>query len=64
VRFSIQGDGRVVNVQRTASSGNQLFDESVEKAVRGVRDLGAPPQQYARDFSDVEVVFRAKDLAQ
>jgi TonB family protein len=64
VRFSIQGDGRVVNVRRSDSSGNPLFDQSVESAVRGVRDLGPPPAQYARDFSDVEVTFRAKDLAQ
>jgi TonB family protein len=64
VRFSIQTDGRVTNVRRSDSSGNLLFDQSVESAVRGVRDLGPPPDQYARDFSDVEVVFRAKDLAQ
>jgi len=64
VRFSIQPDGRIANVRRTDSSGNTLFDQSVETAVRGVRDLGAPPEQYRRDFADVEVVFRAKDLRQ
>jgi TonB family protein len=63
VRFGVQPDGTVRGVRLVSSSGDLRFDQSVENAVRSLRALGPPPDQYRRDFSDVEIVFRSRDLA-
>jgi TonB family protein len=65
VGFSILPDGRVVNIKSVESSGNLHFDQSVLNAVRNAqKDLGPPPETYRRDFQDVQLTFRASDLAQ
>lgn len=64
VRFSILADGRLTGVRLISSSGNLPFDRSVENAVRGVGKLPPPPHRYRKEFSDVELVFKASDLGQ
>ncbi|RMF25178.1 MAG: cell envelope integrity protein TolA, partial [Deltaproteobacteria bacterium] len=63
VRFAVAPDGTIQGVRRTSSSGNPHFDQSVENAVRSVGRLEPPPVKYRRDFADVELIFRASDLA-
>lgn len=63
LRFSIQPDGRIVNVRKVRGSTNYHFDQSAIAAVKAVRDLGPPPDSNRRDFADVELVFRPQDLA-
>lgn len=63
VGFSILPDGRLANIRSVESSGDSRFDLSVLNAVRAAQgQLGPPPDQYRKDFSDVEILFRPADL--
>jgi len=62
VRFNITETGEVVNVRITHPSGDPSYDASVERAVRGATPLPPPPEQYRKEFSDVELIFRPDDL--
>jgi len=62
VHFGITETGEVVDVRITHSSGDASYDASVERAVRTVNPLAAPPLAYRKEFSDVELTFRPSDL--
>jgi TolA protein len=65
VGFAVLPDGRLANIRSVESSGDARFDTSVLNAVRAAQgQLGPPPAQYQRDFSDVQIVFRPQDLAE
>ena len=61
VRFGIGENGEIFGLRVVQPSGDASFDNSVVRAVRKV-DLGPPPESYRREFRDVELVFRPKDL--
>jgi len=65
VGFSIMADGRLASIRTVESSGDARFDLSVLNAVRAAQDqLGPPPEQYRRDFSDVQILFRPGDMVE
>jgi TolA protein len=65
VGFAVLGDGRLANIRSVEPSGDPRFDLSVLNAVRAAQgQLGPPPAQYQKDFSDVQIVFRPQDLAE
>jgi colicin import membrane protein len=64
VRFGIGADGTITGMSLVKSSGNESFDRSVLNAVVRSNDLGAPPPRYRKDFSRVELVFRAAEMGQ
>jgi colicin import membrane protein len=57
VRFGVKEDGEIVGVKITQSSGEPLYDESVIRAVKKSSPLPAPPENYRKEFSDVEFSF-------
>lgn len=64
IRFSILPDGRITEARITERSRIALFDESALNAVRATGSLSPPPPGVRSEFADVELVFRAADLAQ
>jgi TolA protein len=65
VGFSIMPDGRLASIRTVETSGDARFDLSVLNAVRSAQgQLGPPPDQYRRDFSDVQILFRPGDLVE
>ncbi len=62
VQFSILPSGEITNIRLTERSGDQTFDASVERAVKGAGPLPPPPGAYRSDFADVELKFRPADL--
>lgn len=65
VGFAVLADGRLANIRSVEPSGDSRFDLSVLNAVRAAQgQLGPPPAQYQKDFSDVQIVFRPQDLAE
>ncbi len=62
VRFSILPSGEIANIRLVERSGDQSYDGSVERAVKGAGPLPPPPEAYRQDFADVELTFRPADL--
>lgn len=62
VRFGIQENGEVVGLKMVQSSGDLSYDDSVSRAIRRASPLPPPPESYRKDFMDVELTFRPKDL--
>lgn len=62
VRFNIRDNGEIANLRIVKRSGDLSFDNSVFRAVGGSNPLPPPPESYRKDFSDVEITFRPKDL--
>jgi len=62
VRFGIRENGEIVGLKIIRGSGDPSYDDSVYRAVRGASPLPPPPESYRRDFMDVELTFRPKDL--
>jgi TolA protein len=62
ISFSILPSGEITNIRLTERSGDQTFDASVERAVKGAGPLPPPPEAYRNDFADVELKFRPADL--
>jgi len=62
VRFGIQENGEIVSLRIVRNSGDASYDDSVFRAVRKVSPLPSPPESYRKDFMDVELTFRPKDL--
>ena len=59
VRFGIQANGEVFDVEFAQRSGDMVFDESAVRAVRKASPLPPPPVAYRYEFArqKVEVVF-------
>ncbi len=62
VRFSIQENGEITGLRIVSRSGDPSFDDSVFRAVSKASPLPPPPENYRKDFSDVLLTFRPKDL--
>ena len=62
VSFSILPSGEITNIRLVERSGDQTYDASVERAVKGAGPLPPPPEAYRSDFADVELKFRPADL--
>ena len=62
IRFTVAADGEVADVRTTRPSGDPAYDASAERAVRAANPLGMVPPAYRREFADVEMTFRARDL--
>lgn len=62
VRFGIQEDGEILGLRVIQSSGDTSYDDSVFRAVKKASPLPPPPENYRKDFMDVELTFRPTDL--
>jgi TolA protein len=62
VHFGIRENGEIVGLKVVQPSGDSSYDESVLRAVKKSSPLPAPPENYRKDFSDVELTFRPRDL--
>jgi TonB family protein len=62
VHFSIKDSGEITGLKIVQSSGDQSYDESVLRAVKKSSPLPPPPESSRKDFADVELTFRPKDL--
>jgi TonB family protein len=62
VHFSIKDNGEITGLKIIQSSGDSSYDESVLRAVKKSSPLPPPPETARRDFADVELTFRPKDL--
>jgi len=61
VRFAIEESGEVSGLRLVRGSGDSSYDDSVMRAVTRAK-LPPPPENYRKDFMDVELTFRPKDL--
>jgi colicin import membrane protein len=62
VHFAIKETGEIVSLKIAKPSGDPSYDESVLRAVKKSSPLPAPPENYRKDFADVELTFRPRDL--
>jgi colicin import membrane protein len=62
VHFGIRDNGEIVGLKIVQPSGDATYDESVLRAVKKSSPLPAPPDAYRKDFADVELTFRPRDL--
>lgn len=62
VRFGILENGEIVGLKIVRVSGDPSYDDSVIRAVKKASPLPPPPESYRKDFMDVELTFRPKDL--
>jgi TonB family protein len=62
VRFGIKDNGEIASLKIVQASGDPSYDESVLRAVKKSSPLPAPPESVRKDFADVELTFRPKDL--
>jgi colicin import membrane protein len=62
VHFSIKDNGEITGLKIVQSSGDPSYDESVLRAVKKSSPLPPPPESSRKDFADVELTFRPKDL--
>lgn len=62
VRFGIREGGEIVGLRVTSASGDPSYDQAVIRAVTRSSPLPPPPENYRKDFMDVELEFHPKDL--
>jgi colicin import membrane protein len=62
VHFSINENGEISGLKIVQPSGDPSYDESVLRAVKKSSPLPPPPESSRKDFADVELTFRPKDL--
>jgi colicin import membrane protein len=62
VRFGIRENGEITGLRVTSASGDFSYDDAVMRAVSRSNPLPPPPENYRKDFMDVELTFRPKDL--
>jgi colicin import membrane protein len=62
VHFGIRESGEIVGLRIVTPSGDPSFDESVLRALKKSSPLPAPPEDYRKDFAEVELTFRPRDL--
>jgi colicin import membrane protein len=62
VTFGITETGEIVNFQVEKPSGDPSYDASIERAVKAVSPLPAPPEAYRNEFSQYELTFNAEFL--
>jgi colicin import membrane protein len=62
VHFGIKDNGEITDLKIVQPSGDRSYDESVLRAVKKSSPLPPPPENFRKDFSDVEIAFRPQDL--
>jgi colicin import membrane protein len=62
VQFGIKENGEIVGLRIVQPSGDPSYDESVLRALKKSNPLPAPPENYRKDFADLEISFRPRDL--
>jgi len=62
VQFGIKDNGEITGLKVIQPSGDATYDESVLRAVKKSSPLPAPPNAYRKDFAEVELTFRPRDL--
>jgi TonB family protein len=62
VQFGIRDTGEIIGLKVVQPSGDATYDESVLRAVKKSSPLPAPPNAYRKDFAEVELTFRPRDL--
>jgi colicin import membrane protein len=62
VHFSNKDNGEITGLKIVQPSGDASYDESVLRAVKKSSPLPPPPESSRKDFADVELTFRPKDL--
>lgn len=62
VHFGIKETGEIIGLKVAQPSGDASYDESVLRAVKKSSPLPVPPEPYRKDFADVELTFRPRDL--
>lgn len=62
VRFAIRENGEIERLRIIRASGDPSYDDSVVRAVTKSSPLPPPPENYRKEFMDVELTFRPKDL--
>lgn len=62
VRFGIREKGEITGLRIVRASGDPSYDDSVLRAVAKASPLPPPPENYRKEFMDVELTFRPKDL--
>jgi colicin import membrane protein len=62
VHFGIKENGEIVGLKIVQPSGDTSYDESVLRALKKSNPLPAPPEAVRKDFADVEISFRPRDL--
>jgi len=62
VRFGVLENGDIVGLKIVDKSGDPSYDDSVLRAMRKAAPLPPPPDDYRKDFLNVELTFRPKDL--
>lgn len=62
VHFTIKETGEIVGLKIAQPSGDPTYDESVLRALKKSSPLPAPPEHYRKDFADVQLTFRPRDL--
>ena len=62
VHFGIKDNGEIIGLKIVQPSGDSSYDESVLRALKKSSPLPAPPEAVRKDFADVELTFRPRDL--
>jgi len=62
VHFGIRDNGEIIGLKIVQPSGDSSYDESVLRALKKSSPLPAPPEAVRKDFADVELTFRPRDL--
>jgi colicin import membrane protein len=62
VQFHIREDGDISKLEIVQPSGDPSYDQSVLRAVTKSSPLPPPPANYRKDFSEIKITFRPKDL--
>jgi colicin import membrane protein len=62
VQFGIRENGEIFGLKIVTPSGDPSYDESVLRALKKSSPLPAPPESHRKDFADVELTFRPRDL--
>jgi colicin import membrane protein len=62
VHFNIKENGEIIGLKVVQPSGDSSYDESVVRAVKKSSPLPPPPESVRKDFAEVELTFRPRDL--
>ncbi len=62
VHFFIRESGDIVGLKIVQPSGDPSYDESVLRAVSKSSPLPPPPESYRKEFSEIRITFRPRDL--
>jgi len=63
IRFAVEADGQVVDVELIEPSGDRAFDQSALRAVKKANPLPPPPSAYREEFvtQKVEITFSGEE---